>query len=187
MRRHGGLSKWCGCTPRQWTKCAQSWHLAFCHGKDATGRKVRHRVSLHRFADRPAGNVMSRSAPTLAEPTLADVADRYLRDYARRDTRKPHAVRPGGPALPRPAVRVRVPAAGVARRTARRARLPPSHQPHDHVSLSAFHGASRGARTAFYWSSRKRRTTVRRPWCARAMSAQVPHQCHTERLKRTRR
>ena len=117
MRRHDGLSKRCGCPPRQWTKCAHPWHFAFCHGKDAAGRKVRHRVSLHRFGDRPPGTVMSRSeaealadrirtdvragmcalpddsAPTLAEPTLADVADRYLRDYARRDTRKPHAVR----------------------------------------------------------------------------------------------
>ena len=27
------------------------------------------------------------STPTLAAPTLADVADRSLRDYARRDTR----------------------------------------------------------------------------------------------------
>jgi integrase len=30
---------------------------------------------------------------TVVEPTLANVAERYLRDYARRDTRKPHAVR----------------------------------------------------------------------------------------------
>ena len=117
MRRQDGLSKRCGCAPRQWTKCAHLWHFAFCHGKDATGRKARHRVSLHRFADRPTGQLMSRSethaladrirtdvragafalpevsTQTLAEPTLADVADRYLRDYARRDTRKPHAVR----------------------------------------------------------------------------------------------
>ena len=117
MRRQDGLSKRCGCAPRQWTKCAHPWHFAFCHGKDATGRKARHRVSLHRFADRPTGQLMSRSeahtladrirtdvrvgafalpevsTQTLAEPTLADVADRYLRDYARRDTRKPHAVR----------------------------------------------------------------------------------------------
>ena len=117
MRRQDGLSKRCGCAPRQWTKCAHPWHFAFCHGKDAAGRKVRHRVGLHRFADRPADDVMSRSEaqaladrirtdvregtcaslattePPSAEPTLADVADRYLRDYARRDTRKPHAVR----------------------------------------------------------------------------------------------
>ena len=33
------------------------------------------------------------SNQALADPTLADVADRYLRDYARRDTRKPHAMR----------------------------------------------------------------------------------------------
>jgi len=33
------------------------------------------------------------STPTPAAPTMADVADRHLRDYARRDTRKPHAVR----------------------------------------------------------------------------------------------
>ncbi len=117
MRRQDGLSKRCGCPARQWAKCTHSWHFAFCHGKDASGRKVRHRVSLHRFTDRPAGDVMSHSeaealadrirtevragtqalpavsAPMLAEPTLADVAERYLRDYARRDTRKPHAVR----------------------------------------------------------------------------------------------
>ncbi len=117
MRRQDGLSKRCGCASRQWTKCAHPWHFAFCHGKDATGRKARHRVSLHRFADRPTGQLMSRSeahaladrirtdvragafalpevsTQTVAEPTLADVADRYLRDYARRDTRKPHAVR----------------------------------------------------------------------------------------------
>ncbi len=117
MRRQEGLSKRCGCAPRQWTKCAHPWHFAFCHRKDAAGRKVRHRVSLHRFTDRPDGEVMSHSeAKALAErirtdvragtrvlpevspqtpvePTLADVAERYLRDYARRDTRKPHAVR----------------------------------------------------------------------------------------------
>lgn len=33
------------------------------------------------------------SPQTPVEPTLTDVAERYLRDYARRDTRKPHAVR----------------------------------------------------------------------------------------------
>ena len=117
MRRQDGLSKRCGCTPRLWTKCTHPWHFAFCHGKDVAGRRVRHRVSLHRVADRPVGDVMSRTeaealadrirtdvragtcAPLAvgmlpaAEPTLADVADRYLRDYARRDTRKPHAVR----------------------------------------------------------------------------------------------
>jgi len=116
MRRQDGLSKRCGCTPRQWTKCAHPWHFAFCHGKDAAGKKVRHRVSLHRVADRSVGDVMSRTeaealadrirtdvragvfaipevSNQAAEPTLADVAERYLRDYARRDTRKPHAVR----------------------------------------------------------------------------------------------
>ncbi len=45
--------------------------------------------------DVPAGmRVLFEVSPqTPVEPTVADVAGRYLRDYARRDMRKPHAVR----------------------------------------------------------------------------------------------
>jgi integrase len=43
---------------------------------------------------RAGTRVLPEASPlTPVEPTLTDVAERYLRDYARRDTRKPHAVR----------------------------------------------------------------------------------------------
>ena len=74
MRRQDGLSKRCGCTPRLWTKCTHPWHFAFCHGKDVAGRRVRHRVSLHRVADRPVGDVMARTeAEALADRIRTDV------------------------------------------------------------------------------------------------------------------
>jgi hypothetical protein len=118
-----GLSKRCACGLRQWTKCAHPWHFAFCHGLTAEGRKARYRFSLHRFARKPPRYFMSRTeaaaladqirtdvragritlegsdtqqvrdVASSAELTLKDVADLYLRTYARITTRRQHAVR----------------------------------------------------------------------------------------------
>jgi hypothetical protein len=118
-----GLSKRCACGPRLWTKCRHPWHFAFCHGLTPDRRKARYRFSLHRFAKKPIRYVMSRTeAEALADQirtnvragritleesesaratdaasatvlTLRDVADLYLRSYARTPTRRPHAAR----------------------------------------------------------------------------------------------
>jgi len=114
--------KRCTCARRQWGKCAHPWHFTFCHGRTPDGRKARYRFSLHRFANKPASYVMSVSeanaladrirtgirsdaiqleepvsieaaANSLTELTLQDVATRYLNEYARTETRRPHAIR----------------------------------------------------------------------------------------------
>ena len=120
-RQNDGLLKRCDCPRRQWTKCAHPWHFTFCRGRTPEGKKARYRFSLHRFAEKPSGYVMSfteaqaladrirtgvRSGaiqldePVAPEPTngsteltLHDVATQYLNRYARNETRRRHAIR----------------------------------------------------------------------------------------------
>jgi integrase len=121
-RRNDGLIKRCGCSRRLWTKCSHPWHLSFCYGRTDDGRKARYRFSLQKFSNKPANYVMSRteaegfadrirtgirsgeiqleepaalggSGSAASELTLRDVASRYLNEYARTETRRPHAIR----------------------------------------------------------------------------------------------
>ncbi len=121
MRRtNAGLSKRCGCPSRTWAKCTHPWHFAFCHGKDAAGRKTQYRFALNKAAGKPADYVMSKTEaesfrdrlrddiraaklnpdgslrelePAIIAPTLTldMVAERYLDQYARVPTRRQHA------------------------------------------------------------------------------------------------
>ncbi|MEZ5289873.1 MAG: site-specific integrase [Vicinamibacterales bacterium] len=121
-RRGAGLTKRCGCSAKSWSKCPHPWHFSFCRGKTPDGRKARYRFSLHAFTDKPPSYVMSVSeaeaiadrirsdirsgaiqleppsaAISPAEPptslTLQDISSRYLDEYARTETRRPHALR----------------------------------------------------------------------------------------------
>ena len=51
-RANGGIRKRCACTRSQWRRCSHSWHANFSHG----GHE--HRVSLHKWAKKPADYVM---------------------------------------------------------------------------------------------------------------------------------
>ena len=120
MTRHNdGFMKRCRCPRKQWTRCQHPWHLDFCHGRTPDDGLARYRFSLHKFANKPASYVMSFSeaqaltdrirtqirsgaiqleAPAATESestelTLQDVSTRYLNEYARTETRRPHAIR----------------------------------------------------------------------------------------------
>jgi integrase len=119
-RTNAGLSKRCDCPMRSWAKCPHPWHFAFCHGKNADGRKVQYRFALNKAVGKPADYVMSKTEAegfrdrlrddiragrlnadgsprqpetTGHEPrrTLDVVAERYLEQYVRVPTRRLHA------------------------------------------------------------------------------------------------
>ena len=108
-QRNDGLKKRCGCSRRQWSKCAHPWHFGFAqNGKE-------YRWSLHKVAGKPVGYWMSKSeaegirdrlrgeiregtlsegnvSPVEARLTFADVVDQYLRRHVRVPTRRARAV-----------------------------------------------------------------------------------------------
>jgi integrase len=119
-RTNAGLSKRCDCPMRSWAKCPHPWHFAFGHGKNANGRKVQYRFALNKAVGKPADYAMSKTeaegfrdrlrddiragrlnpdgSPKQAEATAHEpqltldvVAARYLEQYVRVPTRRPHA------------------------------------------------------------------------------------------------
>src|SRR4051812_49325557 len=70
-RQNGGIRKRCGCPRSVWTKterCPHPWHASYSHGG------VEHRVSLHKWAQKPAGYVMLKGeAETLFDNWKASI------------------------------------------------------------------------------------------------------------------
>ncbi len=107
-RANDGLRKRCGCPRSVWTKrdrCKHPWHANYSYAG------VEHRVSLHKWAKKPAGYEMlkgeaeqlfrqwqtvieaGRAAAAPAAPglTLAAAAERYGREYVQHPDRRPEA------------------------------------------------------------------------------------------------
>ena len=105
-RQNGGIRKRCGCPRSAWTKtdrCPHPWHANFSHaGKE-------HRVSLHKWAKKPAGYVMlqgeaktlfrqwqdaieggTATVPSPVSQTFDAIAASYITEYVKQpDRRKP--------------------------------------------------------------------------------------------------
>jgi integrase len=117
-RSNDGIKKICGCPRRLWTKCPHPWHFGFCYGRDATGKHVQYRFSLHRYDDKPRNYIMAKGEAerlrdrarteiraghltpqgkritvdeTEAGATLDHVVDEYLKRHIRTATRRPGA------------------------------------------------------------------------------------------------
>jgi integrase len=104
-RRNSGIRKRCGCPRGQWVRCAHPWHANFSH----QGRE--YRVSLHKWAKKPADYVMLQGeAKTVfrtwttsiegghetpqakaATLTLDSLAADYQREYVEVPDRRPAA------------------------------------------------------------------------------------------------
>ena len=110
-RQNGGIRKRCGCPRSAWTKterCPHPWHANVSHAG------VEHRVSLHKWAKKPAGYVMlqgeakslfrdwqneieGKAAPVIPDPVVPDpgptfdaIAESYITEYVKQpDRRKP--------------------------------------------------------------------------------------------------
>jgi integrase len=112
-----GIRKVCGCARSRWTKCLHPWHLSLCRGRDAAGRPLQYRFSLHKFANKAPDYIMAkteaerlrddlrviirdgkidqRGRPIKVQAsteTVDEVTRAYLTSYARTPARRPGAL-----------------------------------------------------------------------------------------------